>query len=148
MSNITKTEKRAFERLFGMGSGYVLNFSNRTFDEFVFDSVGRSIFEPKYQVGSGSKANCLRGFWAAEPNHLVGKLLNDLLDYALEDGIPGGMEQVVESCRRTVARLLQNTPVQDIDAINPNSAERDFEILAKSIRESIEKNEPQIGLDR
>jgi hypothetical protein len=31
MADLTAQEKRAFERVFGMGSGYVLNFSNRTF---------------------------------------------------------------------------------------------------------------------
>jgi hypothetical protein len=148
MSNLTNLEKRGFERLFGMGSGYVLNFSNPTFDQFVVDSVGRSIFEEKYRVGSGSKANCLRGFWALEPNSVVGKLLSDLLDYAVEDGIPEGKQEVVGACRRTIQRLLQDSPVLDIEAITPNSAERDFEVLAKSVRESIEKNEPESALDR
>jgi hypothetical protein len=49
-----------------MGSGYVLNFSNRTFDEFVSDSTGRDIGDSKYNSGSGSKANRLRGFWREE----------------------------------------------------------------------------------
>ena len=51
-----------------MGSGYVLNFSNRTFEEFIIDITGRSIYDGRYDYGSGSKANRLRGFWAAEAN--------------------------------------------------------------------------------
>lgn len=43
MSDLTNIEKRNLERLFGMSSGYVLDFSNRTFEEFIFDSVGISI---------------------------------------------------------------------------------------------------------
>lgn len=62
MSDLTNIEKRKFETLFGMGSGYVLDFSNRTFDEFVIDSTGFSIFEEKYNSGSGSKANRLRTY--------------------------------------------------------------------------------------
>jgi hypothetical protein len=53
MSDLTNIEKRKFEVFFGMGSGYVLDFSNRTFDEFVIDSTGFSILEEKYNSGSG-----------------------------------------------------------------------------------------------
>lgn len=39
MSDLTASEKRKLERLFGMGGRYVLDLSNRTFAEFVEDSV-------------------------------------------------------------------------------------------------------------
>jgi hypothetical protein len=64
MSDLKNIEKRKFELLLRTGDGYVLDFSNRTFDEFVFDSTGLSILEKKYNHGSGSKANRLRAFWA------------------------------------------------------------------------------------
>jgi hypothetical protein len=35
MSDLTALEKRKLEKLLGMDSGYVLNFSNKTFAEFV-----------------------------------------------------------------------------------------------------------------
>lgn len=35
-------EKRKLEKLLKMGSGYVLGFSNNSFDAFVIDSVRRS----------------------------------------------------------------------------------------------------------
>jgi hypothetical protein len=38
--------------------------------------------------------------------------------------------------------------VPEIEAIVPNTTERDFAALAKSVREAIEKNEPETGLDR
>lgn len=34
MSDLTVFEKRKLEKLLGMGSGYVLNFSDRTYSEF------------------------------------------------------------------------------------------------------------------
>ena len=49
MSNLTKKVQRKLERLLGMGSGYVLDFSNRTFEEFVLDSTGREIYDEKYE---------------------------------------------------------------------------------------------------
>ena len=39
MADLTSIEKLRLERLFGMGSGYVLDFSNRTFDEFILDNT-------------------------------------------------------------------------------------------------------------
>ena len=62
MSDLTGPEKRAFERVLAMGGGYVLDFSNRTFSEFIMDSTGRDIYDARYDYGSGSKANRLRGF--------------------------------------------------------------------------------------
>ena len=39
-----------------MGGGYVLDFSNRTFSEFIEESVRRDIYDARYDYGSGSKA--------------------------------------------------------------------------------------------
>ena len=55
MSDLSHLEKKKFERLLTMGSGYVMDFSNRTFEEFITDSVGRNIYDARYQYGSGSK---------------------------------------------------------------------------------------------
>ena len=43
MSDLTSIEKRKMEKLLGMGGGYVLDFSNTTFDEFVKEATGRGI---------------------------------------------------------------------------------------------------------
>ena len=103
MSNLTYVEKSKFEKLLGMESGYVLDFSNRTFAEFVRDSTGRDIYDSRYDYGSGSKANRLRAFWQKEENDVVGKLMSDLLDYSDATGAPE------EVCRLIVARLLQKS---------------------------------------
>jgi hypothetical protein len=100
MSDLTFTEKQKFEQLLGMGTGYVLDFTNRTFAEFVKDSTGRNIYDSRYDNASGSKAHRLRMFWQKEDNHLVAKLMSDLLDYL---GETGGR---VEVCRLIVRRLL------------------------------------------
>ena len=84
MSSLTIIEKRRLEDLFGMASGYVLDFTNQTFSEFVEDAVRRDIYDEKYSYASGSKANRLRAFWSQEPDHLTAKLLAALIDYAAE----------------------------------------------------------------
>lgn len=147
MSNLTMLEKRKLERLFQMGSGYVLNFSNTTFDAFVLDSVERTIYDEKYNYGSGSKANRLRAFWDTESNQVTAKLVNDLIDYGESEGLLDNTVAVTE-CRKIAARLSQEGPVADLDVLSAVAEERDFEIVAKAVREAIEKNELEAGLDR
>lgn len=145
MSDLTALEKRSLEKLFGMSSGYVLDFTNGSFQAFILDSTGRDIWEEKYQYGSGSKANRLRAFWAREPNHVVAQLVGDLVECAKgEDG--GG--SLYAECARVVNRLRQDAPVAEIDAIAPNAEGRDFEVLAKAVRDAIEQHKPEEGLDR
>jgi hypothetical protein len=148
MPDLTNTEKRRFEKLLEMGGGYVLNFSNRTLDEFVIDSIGHSIYDPRYTYGSGSKANQMRGLWKIEANHIVGKLIGDLLDYAVEIGSVGKGSQWYLDCQNTVLRLKQGSPVSDLDALTAPSDERDLEVVAAAVRSSINENKPEAGLDR
>jgi hypothetical protein len=57
-------------------------------------------------------------------------------------------EKLYEDCKKIVARLQNEGPVEGIDALIPNSSDKDFGLLAQSIRESIEKNQPEQALDR
>src|SRR5688500_18952313 len=100
MSNLSFAERSRLEKLFGMSGGYVLDFSNRTFQDFVSDSVGKNIEDEKYMRGSGSKANRLRGFWEKEPNHVVGKLTKDMLDL-----LSPSDDELFEACRKIAERL-------------------------------------------
>jgi hypothetical protein len=106
MSSLTKIEKRKMERLFEMGGGYVLDFSNRTFAEFVLDSTGLDIYSEQYAYGSGSKANRLRAFWETEGDRTVGKLLVELLAHCRELGVAPEMEDLFAEVQRISERLL------------------------------------------
>jgi hypothetical protein len=81
MSDLTSIEKIKLEKLLEMDSGYVLDFSNRTFQEFILESLNIDIYDEKYNYHSGSKANRLRCFWKEESNSTVGELLEKLLEY-------------------------------------------------------------------
>ena len=80
MANLKFSEKQLFEKLFDRG-GYVLDFSNRTFEEF-FRDYNVNIFSEKYNKSSGSKMNRLRAFWEVESDKKVGEVLLNLLQYA------------------------------------------------------------------
>lgn len=115
MSQLSSIEKRKIEKLLESvkGRGYVLDFSNRTFKEFIIESVGIDIYDDKYVYLGDSKANRLRAFWDQEPDHIVGKLILDLLEYRktqkLMDGIEiSQVEQAIhEDCSEISVRLIQ-----------------------------------------
>jgi hypothetical protein len=147
MSDLTSLEKRKLERLFNMSGGYVLNFSNRTFDEFVVESTGRSIYDEKYSHGSGSKANQLRGFCTEESNPVVARLLGNLLDLVESETLSEDVALIAD-CRKIVARLSASNPVAEIEAIGRIADEHDLEVVARAVLDLIEKNDLVVGLDR
>lgn len=154
MADLSSIEKLKIEKLFDMGTGYVIDFSNRTFYEFILENMGIEIYDSKYDYGSGSKANRLRAFWQKESNYVVGQLLMKLLEYWMakkENFYPKitPAEQVLyDECVRIAERLLQDSPVENLDAIQSFSDDKNFSLLAKSIKDSIRNNEPEAALDR
>lgn len=81
MGTLNTNEKQILEKLFQMQGGYVLNFSDRTMGEFFRDDIGIDIYHKKYNYGSGSKANRLRGLWLGADDKTVGKVISKLISY-------------------------------------------------------------------
>lgn len=82
-----------------MGSGYVLDFSNRTFEEFFREVVGIEIYDPRYDLGSGSKANRMRAFWKVATEEQLRTLLEGLLeawDVYSDAPIPDSAERLLQ----------------------------------------------------
>lgn len=111
MSDLTSIEKLKLEKLLEMESGYVLDFSNFTFQEFILENLNIDIYGEKYNYRSGSKANRLRDFWAEEPNYIVGELLGKLLEYWSTKRLIAGKavapddEMLLNECQKVVAKL-------------------------------------------
>src|SRR5262245_50301261 len=108
MNSLRTLDKQPFEELFGMSSGYVLDFSNPTFAEFFRECVHLDIYDQKYAVYGDSKAKRLRAFWSLESDALVGKVLAELLEYwSYKNPNPNDPDKNrVERGRAVVARLL------------------------------------------
>jgi hypothetical protein len=149
MSDLTPKERRALEAFLGMNTGYVLNFSDRTFALFFDEEVGRDIDDPRFRIQSGSKAWRMRSFWDQEDNWVVAKCLTALLAKARDDDWPAILdERLVAPYQAVLARISEGQPVADLAAIAAESDEPDFDAVAKAAREAIEKNHPEAGLDR
>ena len=80
MNSLTYIEKQKLERELGMGGGYVLDFSNRTFEEFFREVVGVQIYNSFYDYGSGSKANRMRAFWRVATDKQLILLFKGLIE--------------------------------------------------------------------
>jgi hypothetical protein len=150
------TEKRDIEAALGMGSGYVLDFSNRTFAEFIESSIGVDIYAGQYSNFGTSKANHLRCFFERASDYQVGRLLADLITHARqmqEDNLYSKPTEAdltrLDRCQAIAVRLQSTQPVENLDSLRPNADDdKDFAVLAKVIREGIQKHEPGPVLDR
>lgn len=78
MAILSFQEKQLIERVFGMSGGYVLNFTNREFEEFMKDVVSYNIYQ-KYP--RQSKAQMLRRFIEDESDTYVGKMIVLLINH-------------------------------------------------------------------
>lgn len=80
MSSLRTVEKKLFEDLFGMASGYVLDFTNNTFAEFFRETIETDIYSEVYSFNGDSKAKRLRAFWEVESDPVVGQVLSEMLE--------------------------------------------------------------------
>ncbi len=81
MASLKQTDILILVKLFEMGGGYVLNFSNTSFQQFIYNVCKLDIYDSKYAVYGDSKAKRLRVFWQVESDKTVGILINEMLAY-------------------------------------------------------------------
>lgn len=74
MASFSSSEMDTIEKYLGMKQGYVLEFSNRTFADFM-KNYAVDIYEERFNFASGSKANRLRSFINQSPEVLVANVL-------------------------------------------------------------------------
>lgn len=137
-----------FEKLFEMESGYVLDFSNGTFNNFIRDSVGIDVYDDGYlrnvekTQGSSSKANILRYFWRYESDEDIFKVVSDLVEY---------YEIVYYDCDDELlnkAKLILNNYSNKVIVTDEISSEKRIIDLIKDINKTIAEGKPIFALDR
>lgn len=129
---VSTLDLRAIDTVLEMGSGYVLDFTDRTFAEF-FRDYGVRIDDPKYSVEGGSKAKRLRYFLRVTPPPLSGKVLAGLMEYRLASSgnvDPGAWDTVA----KVAARLGGVPPRAELPTPEPAPAMTERELLARSLR--------------
>jgi len=153
MSDLKGIEKIKFEKLFLMSQGYVLGFSNRSFADFVLEVANIEIYNNKYSEFGESKANRLRAFWKNESNYKVVELNRELMKVWKTQSQELGVELTKEEqelfveCKLILEKLSSNNSYE-VDILVIDAEDADFNKLAKNMMESLEKDEPEVVLDR
>jgi hypothetical protein len=155
MANLTYLEQDCIESFLNMKSGYVLDFTNSQLKEFIKEAIGLDIYDNKYTNPNGaqSKAKILKQFIKIESNYIVGKLLVAFYNYyinKMQRGEPNFhyYEELFKEYHEIAKKLIKENPAEHIYALKPDNDDKNFNLLYTSIKESIDKNEPEGALDR
>lgn len=108
-SGVTTLDLRVIDRLLEMGSGYVLDFTDRTFADF-FREHGVDIDDQRFSIEGTSKAKRLRYFLKNTPPPLTGVILAALLQHRLAWKPDGISDADLDEYRRLVVRLGGELP--------------------------------------
>lgn len=135
MATLNTNDKQVLEKLFKMGGGYVLNFSDRTMKEFFADDIGIDIYDEKFKYASGSKANCIRGFWQVAEDLAAGKSIAKLIEYIENQILIGNLSQAdypnnLMDRGREIGRKLLGNNAQDQDVKEDEFINRDFKSIS------------------
>lgn len=143
MPALSKIDTVTLKKLFAMSGGYVLDFSNRTFADFVMYETRRDIYDSKYSIEGRSKASRLRAFWALEPDVVVGKLIRALVKQAEATNSDTVLS---EKCLQIATRLEAGTNL-DITELS-DGEDGDLDVVAEATQRYIDANQPELALDR
>jgi len=111
MCSLTDIEKRYLEKILGMQSGLVLDYTNATFAAF-FNRHKIDIHSQRYQTYGASKAKKMRAFWEQESDALVTRVLVEMLaSYVATCELNGSKPDhvILDKCQMAVARLSGNS---------------------------------------
>lgn len=148
MADISSIEKMKLEKLLQMNGGYVLDFSNDSFQRFIYENSGIDIYNDRYLEFGNSKANRLRCFWKKESNQTVSKILLSLLEYGTFRGFTEGEEssKLLGECEKIAVNMskLKGNEIDNLNIIDDDN----FKVLSLAIRESILKGQAVLALDR
>ena len=138
MSSLTLIEKRYFEDLFDMPTGYVLDFSNASFAEFFRNTAKINIDDDRYRFNGDSKAKRTRTFWAIENDEVVAKVLSGMLDIWEYENIGSEDTKAIQknqTCRKVIDRLLGIQSKSNNEMTADEFLKRDFgDISAENLK--------------
>jgi hypothetical protein len=110
------------ERVLNMRAGYVLDFSDRTFDEFVSHEIGIDATAPRYSVDGGSKAKRLRRVLHSLAGGQQAKLLRALLKYRDNPTRVGAVDVLDDEWRISYNEIIRGLEQKVADADNTYAA--------------------------
>jgi hypothetical protein len=156
MVDLKRSQIRAVEEAMAYpnGFGYVLDFSDRTMEEFFDDEFGIDIYAQENKVNGTSKRNCLTTFLRRTDLNTALKVLRALWERreGLLDVHPNS-DRTQEARSKSkpfqqVIELLQNEPAPLTTAgVEQFSRDRTLEELVADIERTLSANKPEVAID-
>lgn len=135
MAQMTYIEKDYFERLFDMEMGYVLDFTNYTYQRFVADTINIDVYKKYHNL---SKAKILRAIMDDYDNVIVGKLLLGLMQYMqARKLVTDEKNEIFQKCSQIGYRLIgKKISEKSVDTVAESSKkEFDFKKYLDELKE-------------
>ena len=95
------------DNAFAMESGYVLNFTDRTFAEFFAEELGVNIDDPRWEVQGCSKAKRLRFYLRRARPETALDTLNALWEYRETNSVTANYPELDDAVRAAFFRIVQ-----------------------------------------
>jgi hypothetical protein len=138
---ICTVDMSLIDDLFGMGGGYVLDFSDRTFAAFFAEELGINIDEPKYNAEGTRKAKRLRYFLKSTDPSLRIRTLLALWEYReahrrrnrAEESIPGAEAEFWA----LIERLGGKRPIANAQPAGSQAAAKIDLVLSHTLRDKL-----------
>ncbi len=94
------------DKVFGMESGFVLNFSNRTFANFFHQELGVDIYDDRWVAQGTSKANRLRCYLLRADRHTALRTLEAFWEYREASSVTADYPELQDSVRTAYFRII------------------------------------------
>jgi hypothetical protein len=119
---ISPADMDVIERVLNMKGGYVLDFSNRTFDDFIAHEVGLDATAPRFTVDGESKARRLRRIIPSLSAQNQAKLLRAFMEYRDGPGRDERVDLIDDEWRQAYQKIIDGLEKVASDADNTYAA--------------------------
>lgn len=145
-------QREIFDRIFRSGSGYVLDFSDRTMGEWFEEACGLEIFQERFQRDGTSKGKTLRCFVEVAEPRLVARVMRELWAYRQLRGLvgsdPSAESRLASWFEQFITELESASSMPLEDAIRDFSGDTTLRKLNASIASDLISEKPDVALDR
>lgn len=139
------------DQALGMTQRYVLDFTDKTFNDFIRARFGIDATAPTYLVDGTSKAKRLRALLRSMVPGAQAEILRAFWNHRQQtpSNFPVNLEpQVQEAFLAMISKLEGASQEIDLEIVEKFSDDRTLDELVEAIRRDINANKPHAALDR
>ena len=156
MVDLKKSQIQAIEEAmaYPRGFGYVLDFSDRTMEEFFEDEFSIKIYAEENQVNGISKRNCLTTFLLRADQQMALRVLRELwerreglLEAHIDSKQARDAKAKTKPFQRVIDHLQNESALLTTDGVETFTSDRTLEELVADIERTLAANKPEVAID-